>query len=303
MRVVTFLFLTCAFALADSKSEAILKVQLATAKAQHDQDLKDKQQLALKLSEIQSNQKVQQSAIITNTRSVDATQQSTLEASRKTSGDLQILQETVDNNAALARIAEANAQIERAKTATALIAAKSAGITTLIEKIFYILGICALPLLTWWINKRTTAKVLTSLNSVNTAVAEAKVETHSASVAVDSVKHNLQELDNSRQETAKLQSAQLTQIHSLVNSNLTAAKKDELESREANLVLMHEAIEAKSAAGLPPSKAALGLIDATVIKINELKVQLADRERQTVEAEQQLKVDLKKAYGLGAETF
>jgi hypothetical protein len=95
-------------------------------------------------------------------------------------------------------------------------------------------------------------------------------------------------------QVAKNHGAQLTQIHTLVNSSLTAAKQDELDTRRSNLVLLQKTVDADRRSGEEPSKETLALIDATKIKIAELAAQLEDRKRQTEEAAQQLQVDLRK---------
>jgi hypothetical protein len=95
-----------------------------------------------------------------------------------------------------------------------------------------------------------------------------------------------------QEQAAKMQSAKLEQIHSLVNSNLTAAMQDQLDTRQANLVLLTQALETRTRDGLPIDPQAAETLAATKVKIAELSAQLADRKRQTVEAEKQLAVDI-----------
>ena len=95
-------------------------------------------------------------------------------------------------------------------------------------------------------------------------------------------------------DSSHTQSAKLDQIHTLVNSNLTASLKDQLDTRRAYLIVLTESIAYKKTAGEVPSSETLGFIDATKIKIAELEAQLADRLVQTTRAESQLKVDKEK---------
>lgn len=93
-------------------------------------------------------------------------------------------------------------------------------------------------------------------------------------------------------EVANVQVAKLDQIHSLVNSSMTAAMEKELLATELNLTLLEELAQAT---GKPPSSFAAERIVATKIQIAELKAKLADRLKQTTAAAVQLSVDMKKA--------
>jgi hypothetical protein len=81
-------------------------------------------------------------------------------------------------------------------------------------------------------------------------------------------------------ETARVTNGKLDVIHQLVNSNMTAAMQDSMGALKAQLVLMHEVIDLKRAAGAVPSPDALTAIAATEAKIVELQAVLTDRERQ-----------------------
>jgi hypothetical protein len=75
------------------------------------------------------------------------------------------------------------------------------------------------------------------------------------------------------------------QIHTLVNSNLTAAKEAQLEALEAKLTVQHEMVVFREEAGKPVDIEARASMEATAIKITELKAELADRLKQTNAAE------------------
>jgi hypothetical protein len=96
------------------------------------------------------------------------------------------------------------------------------------------------------------------------------------------------------QESAHLTEAKLDQIHTLVNSNLTAAIVDQLDARKTMLTLLLETVESKKLVGSKPSPETLEVIAATKIKVAELEAQVADRMQQTNLASAKLAVDLKK---------
>jgi hypothetical protein len=115
----------------------------------------------------------------------------------------------------------------------------------------------------------------------------AEVAAQAAEAAALLVESNLKQ-----EEIAKVQGAKLDQIHTLVNSNLTAAMQDQLDTRQANLVLLNQAVHARAADGLPVDTTATDTIAATKVKIAELSAQLLDRKKQTIEAQRQLEVDI-----------
>ena len=82
-----------------------------------------------------------------------------------------------------------------------------------------------------------------------------------------------------------VQSAKLDQIHTLVNSNLTAYMQDTLDARRAYLVLLLSTPN--------PSADAQGFIATTRAKVAELEAQLNDRKKQTDVAARRLDADLK----------
>ena len=97
-----------------------------------------------------------------------------------------------------------------------------------------------------------------------------------------------------QEEIAKVQGAKLDQIHTLVNSNLSAALQDQLDARTATLVILRETVAAKQQFGISPSAETIAAIDANQIKVEELGAQLADRRKRTAEAATQLVADLAK---------
>jgi hypothetical protein len=74
--------------------------------------------------------------------------------------------------------------------------------------------------------------------------------------------------------------ARLDVIHTLVNSQMTAAIQSELDATEANVVLMREIIGLNSVAGRNPTEASMDAVKATEVRIRELRVTLAERHRQ-----------------------
>jgi hypothetical protein len=75
-----------------------------------------------------------------------------------------------------------------------------------------------------------------------------------------------------------------------VNSNMTAAKQEALDSTEAQLVLMREVVDMKRAQGKEPSSESLAAIKAAEDRINEMKAELKDRLTHTAEAAEQAAV-------------
>ena len=101
---------------------------------------------------------------------------------------------------------------------------------------------------------------------------------------------------NQKQEQLVIvQTAKLDQIHTLVNSNLTAAIQDQCDARSATLVLLEAIVETRRAAKLPDNVEMLAQIELNRLKIVELTKQLADRSAQTMAADSKLKLDLDKS--------
>lgn len=87
------------------------------------------------------------------------------------------------------------------------------------------------------------------------------------------------EILGTHKETAEIVDAKLDQIHTLVNSNMTAAMESELYAHKANRVLLDEAVGSKRALGQEPSEETLAMIDTVTAKIAELEAKLKDRIR------------------------
>ena len=79
---------------------------------------------------------------------------------------------------------------------------------------------------------------------------------------------------------AKSNGDKLDVIHQLVNSQLSATIKSELDAHVTSLALMREVIDMKRVAGSEPTEEALIAIESTKAKIAELRTTLADRLRQ-----------------------
>ena len=92
-------------------------------------------------------------------------------------------------------------------------------------------------------------------------------------------------------EAAKNQSAKLEQIHSLVNSSLTAAMENELDARKSTLALLMGIIDTKKAASAAPNEELTVTADMTRKKITDLSSQLSDRKKVTDVAAAHLAVE------------
>ena len=71
--------------------------------------------------------------------------------------------------------------------------------------------------------------------------------------------------------------SKLDMIHTLVNSQMTAALESELAATQRELAMMREVISLKSAAGHAPNIETLSEIKAIEGKVVELKSRLSDR--------------------------
>jgi hypothetical protein len=91
-------------------------------------------------------------------------------------------------------------------------------------------------------------------------------------------------------ETAAVTNGKLDVIHTLVNSNMTAAMQSEFDATTRELAMMREVIRLNKVAGTEPSVDALAAVTATEAKIAELDNQLVDRRKQTAVAELQQQV-------------
>jgi hypothetical protein len=82
-------------------------------------------------------------------------------------------------------------------------------------------------------------------------------------------------------------SGQLQQIHTLVNSNMTAAMQAELDARQAQLITLRELLALKTDVDHMPSREVLNTVALLETKIAELEANLADRLKQTRVADSQ----------------
>ncbi len=80
--------------------------------------------------------------------------------------------------------------------------------------------------------------------------------------------------------SARGTSDKLDAIHSLVNSNMTAAMQAELDATVRELAMMREVIELKRTAGKEPSPESLAAKEMTKTRIAELTAALNDRRTQ-----------------------
>lgn len=79
--------------------------------------------------------------------------------------------------------------------------------------------------------------------------------------------------------TAQVTNGKLDVIHTLVNSNMTAAMQSEYDATVRELAMMREVLALKQAAGGSPGAEALTAITATEVKLAELAAALEDRAR------------------------
>ncbi len=83
--------------------------------------------------------------------------------------------------------------------------------------------------------------------------------------------------NNSTTNIANATNRKLDIIHTLVNSNMTAAMQAELDATVREVAMMKEVIALNIAAGRSPSSESEAAIKLTQGKINELKAALKDR--------------------------
>jgi hypothetical protein len=76
----------------------------------------------------------------------------------------------------------------------------------------------------------------------------------------------------------KTTNSKLDSIHTLVNSNLTAAMLAELGATEAGLALMRELTDDRAARGIKPSPEAKARINATEKRVDDLREQVEARQ-------------------------
>jgi len=107
--------------------------------------------------------------------------------------------------------------------------------------------------------------------------------------ANEEIATHLAETNGQTQDRLDGLDAGIERVHTLVNSDKTAAMQRDLDSAKEKLVLLGEIADLKHAAGLAPKPETLGEIESTERRITELQAELDDRHRQADLAEQQMK--------------
>jgi hypothetical protein len=82
-------------------------------------------------------------------------------------------------------------------------------------------------------------------------------------------------------EQGEVVTGKLDVIHTLVNSNMTAAMQSERDAIGRELAMMKEVIALREAAGQEPTQEALAALRSTESRIMELDANLADRLKQS----------------------
>jgi alkylhydroperoxidase/carboxymuconolactone decarboxylase family protein YurZ len=122
-----------------------------------------------------------------------------------------------------------------------------------------------------------------SLAVSNKQLAEIAV---TSSVSVD---RKLEVIPKVIQSTANETGRQLKQIHTLVNSNLTASMQGQLDATKRELVTLRELVALRKETGKDVDPKTLEQIVETEGLIERLAKMIAEREEQTVVADQQAK--------------
>jgi len=88
--------------------------------------------------------------------------------------------------------------------------------------------------------------------------------------------------------TARDQSSQLRQIHTLVNSDMTAARQELLDQTRLLVVLYRKTLDDDKIAGRPSDSQDVKAYDDALVRVDQLQVILADRlaQQRLVEKEQ-----------------
>lgn len=107
---------------------------------------------------------------------------------------------------------------------------------------------------------------------------------------VDEAASLLKENNKAVAVTAAETQGQLRQIHTLVNSNMTAAMQSEMDQREIALALMNEVIDLKKSSGIQPSTETKATLEQMAASIDELNAKLSDRlNQQTIATAEAIK--------------
>jgi hypothetical protein len=101
-------------------------------------------------------------------------------------------------------------------------------------------------------------------------------------VTVMSTEHDqtIAALDQINKSLIRLVAGQ-EQIHTLVNSNLTAQMNDTLRATLRDLASLKEIVELKREQGIEPTPESQHLIEATTNEVGELRAKLRDRAEAT----------------------
>jgi hypothetical protein len=115
-------------------------------------------------------------------------------------------------------------------------------------------------------------KSMLMLNREATEAVGKRLDDESAALKVTNV---------ARRERNVTTDSKLDQIHTLVNSNMTAAMESELEARRASFILLQETIELKIKIGIPETEESKNQVSALKQQISELESKLRDRKMST----------------------
>jgi len=168
--------LSGALAWAENPAERALRLQLEAAQVQLQQATQERAKLAKTVAALQAESRTSQRTVATTAETVDETRYNVIQ-NQVTLDNLKL---QVEASANAARKAEAEAKIEKEKTQAALIQAKSDGVKALIWQIFQLAGICALPLVTYWIARRTRAEGKVSEQHMMAKLGEVHVAANNA---------------------------------------------------------------------------------------------------------------------------
>lgn len=150
----------------------------------------------------------------------------------------------------------------------------------------------ALPMLGTWIairaNGRERRKDQQATWDRDDAVAEQAAKAAALLLAEQqATKTRTNEVAASLAASTAATDAKLDAIHTLVNSDMTAARQSELDQTRVTLVMLRKVVALDHAAGRESSEQDVATIETTEARIAELQAILADRlaQQQAVEAE------------------
>jgi hypothetical protein len=131
-------------------------------------------------------------------------------------------------------------------------------------------------------NRRDAADevaVLAAKAATDLAVSQKRIATTAEAARVQAAKATTLLAQNNElvAQTSGDISGQLTQIHTLVNSDMTKAMQDQYDAVESKLVMMREIVDLKQSLGHEPTPATLAAITATETKLTRLASELEDR--------------------------